>query len=139
MPVKLEGVGAVAMRSGGLEVLGQVDDLDGLEGALLHADTTTDAQLLGDGGELVLLGDFDAELAHLHHGARPLALLPTFLGLAFVAAHDGNSRELVSLVLVLSCCHLGEEERRAVDYRFLMATVSVFPPSPTRNDGRNSE
>jgi hypothetical protein len=117
VPVKLEGVGTVAMRSGGLEVLGQVDDLNGLEGALLHADTTTDAQLLGDGGELVLLGDFDAELAHLHHGARPLALLPTFLGLAFVAAHDGNTRELVSLVLVLSCCHLGEE-RRAVDYRF---------------------
>lgn len=41
--VKLEAVGGVAVGDLALKVRGQVDDGDGAEGALLGADTTTDA------------------------------------------------------------------------------------------------
>ena len=51
--VKLEGVGAVAVGGLGRQVGGKVDDADGLEGALLHAQTAADAKLrrLQTGGE----------------------------------------------------------------------------------------
>ena len=50
--MELEGVGAVAVRLGALEGLGEVDDVDGLEWALLHADAAADAELLRDEGDL---------------------------------------------------------------------------------------
>ena len=73
-PVQLEGVGRVAVGGapgggggggggdgdggdGGshvallLQVGREVDDGDSLEGAFLHADTTADAERLGDGGD----------------------------------------------------------------------------------------
>jgi hypothetical protein len=36
----------------GLEVRGQVDDVDGVEGAFLRADTASDTEALGDEGDL---------------------------------------------------------------------------------------
>ena len=77
--MKLEAVGRVAMGDLGLEVGGQVDDVNGSEWALLGADTTTNAQTLGDEGDLRSGIDFDAKLAGADHGARLLALLTTFL------------------------------------------------------------
>lgn len=65
----------------------------------LHTDTTTDAELLGDGGNLVVGGDLNTQLAHPHHRAALLALLPASLGLASVRVHDGNARLLVSLIV----------------------------------------
>ena len=47
-----------------LEVRGQVDDGDGLEGTLLDADTAADAKLLGDGGDLVVDRHLNAKLTH---------------------------------------------------------------------------
>ena len=47
-----------------LEVWWQVDDGDGLEGALLDANTAADAQLLGDGGNLVVDCHLNAKLTH---------------------------------------------------------------------------
>ena len=44
----------------GLEVGGQVDDVDGVEGALLRADTASYAQAFGDEGDLGAGVDFDA-------------------------------------------------------------------------------
>lgn len=46
-----------------LEVCGQVDDVDGVEGAFLRTDTATDTQALRDEGDLGIGGDFDTELA----------------------------------------------------------------------------
>jgi hypothetical protein len=46
--VELELVGAVAVGRVALEVLGQVDNSDGLKGALLHADTATNAERLAN-------------------------------------------------------------------------------------------
>lgn len=60
-PVQLERVGPVAVRALALERLGQVDDHDGVEGALLDADAAADAELLGDPGELGGGRDLDAE------------------------------------------------------------------------------
>ena len=50
--MKLEAVGRVAVGDLGLEVGGQVDDVNGSEWALLGTDTTTNAQALGDEGDL---------------------------------------------------------------------------------------
>lgn len=48
------------MRDLGLEIRGQVDDVDGVEGALFGADTASNAQALGDEGDLGGVVDFDA-------------------------------------------------------------------------------
>jgi hypothetical protein len=63
----------------GLEVGGQVDDVDGVEGAFLGADTASDAEALRDEGDLGGRVDFDTQLARTDDGARFLALLSTFL------------------------------------------------------------
>ena len=62
--MKLERVSRISVRRFFLQVARQVDDVDGLEGALLDADTAADAELLGDGGNLVVHGHLDAEFAH---------------------------------------------------------------------------
>ena len=77
--MQLEAVGRVSMGDLGLEVGGQVDDVDGVEGAFLGADTATNTQALRDEGDLGGRVDFNAELARAHHGTRLLALLPAFL------------------------------------------------------------
>ena len=46
--MQLEAVGAVAMRHLLLQALGQVDNLDGLEGTPLDAHATTVTQVLRD-------------------------------------------------------------------------------------------
>ena len=46
-PVKLEAIGRVPVGDLGLEVGGQVDDGDGVEGAFFGTDTATDAETLG--------------------------------------------------------------------------------------------
>ncbi len=48
--VKLEAVGAIAMGDLTFEVGGQVDNCDGVERALLGADTTTNAERFGNEG-----------------------------------------------------------------------------------------
>ena len=62
--MQLEGVGRVAMGGLLLQVTGQVDDGDRLEGTLLDADAATDAELLRDGGNLVIRRHLDAKFAH---------------------------------------------------------------------------
>ena len=98
--VQLEAVGGVAVGDLALEVCGQVDNLDGVEGALLGADTASDTQALTDEGDLAGVVDLDAQLAGLDDGTRLLALLTTFLRLALVRVDDGdtvgeNENELV--------------------------------------------
>jgi hypothetical protein len=75
--VELEAVGAISMGNLALEVGGQVDDGDGIEGALLGADTATDTERLGDEGQTRLGGDLNAELATADDRARLLAFLTT--------------------------------------------------------------
>jgi hypothetical protein len=77
--VKLEAVGRVAVGDLGLEVGGQVDNVNGTEWALLGADTTTNTQSLGDEGNLGGGVDFNAKLSRTDHGASLFALLTTFL------------------------------------------------------------
>jgi hypothetical protein len=59
-PVQLEAIRRVSMADLGLEVRGQVDDVDGVEGAFLRADTASDTEALGDEGDLGGAVDFDA-------------------------------------------------------------------------------
>ena len=89
--VKLEAVGGVTVCDLAFEVCGQVDNLDGVEGALLGADTASDTQALTDEGDLAGVVDFDTQLAGLDDGTRLLALLATFLRLALVRVDDGDT------------------------------------------------
>lgn len=73
--VKLESVGAISVSNLTLEVRGQVDNRDGVKGALLRADTATDTERLGDESETGRRRDFDAELAATNDGTRFLAFL----------------------------------------------------------------
>ena len=50
----------VAMRGLLAEVGGQVDDVDGLEGALLDTDTASNAQRLGELGDLTYMSTMEA-------------------------------------------------------------------------------
>ena len=61
------------------EVFGKIDDIDGLEGTLLDADTATDAELLGYPRNLGRRRHVDAELAHAHYRTKLVA--PSVLGL----------------------------------------------------------
>lgn len=67
--MQLEAVGAISVGDLALEVGGQVDDGNGVEGALLGADTTTNAERLGNEGKTRLGSDFNAELATADDGA----------------------------------------------------------------------
>lgn len=89
--VQLEAVGGVTVCDLALEVGGQVDNLDGVEGALLGADTATDTEALTDEGDLAGAVDLDTQLAGLDDGTRLLALLATFLRLALVGVDDGDT------------------------------------------------
>ena len=82
--MQLEAVGAVAVGNLRFEVRGQVDDVDGVEGALLGADTASDAEALRNEGDFAGGVDFDAQLSRPHHGTGLFALLTTFLRLALV-------------------------------------------------------
>jgi hypothetical protein len=50
--MELEAVRRVSMSDLGFEVRGQIDDVDGTKRALLRADSTSDAQILRDEGNL---------------------------------------------------------------------------------------
>jgi len=98
------------MRGLIVEVRGEIDDLHGLEGAFLHADAAPDAQLFRNLSDFRRGRDFDAEFAgdlargpgaHAHDRARPLALLTTLFRLAFIRRHDGDTRHLIRLLLLL--------------------------------------
>jgi hypothetical protein len=92
--MKLEAVGGVSMRDMGLEVGRQIDDVDGSKGAFFRANTATNAQTLGDEGNLRFGSDFDAETTTSNNGARLFAFLSAFLYRACSAdiPHSGPSK-----------------------------------------------
>lgn len=108
-PVQLERVGAVPVGSLLFEIFGQIDDLHRLKGAFFHADTATDAKLLGNLGNFRIGLYFDAKLSHANDGARFLALLLAFLRLALFRRNDGDSRKTIAIVAPLGffLSHIG--------------------------------
>mmetsp|Transcript_12096 Transcript_12096/g.34597 ORF Transcript_12096/g.34597 Transcript_12096/m.34597 type:complete len:236 (-) Transcript_12096:33-740(-) len=108
-PMELEGVGTVSVGGVALQILGKVDDGNGLEGALLDADTASDAKRLGEEGKLALGTDLNAKLAHFDDGTGLLAFLSALLGLALVRLDDGDTGQLIGIVpgLVLASLLLG--------------------------------
>lgn len=77
--VKLERVGRVSVGDLRLEVGWQVDNVDGAERALLWADTASNAERLGDEGDLGGWINLDTEASRADDWAGLLALLATFL------------------------------------------------------------
>lgn len=65
----------------------------------LDADTATNAQLLGQRGDLRQRRHLNAQLAHTHHRTGLFALLPASLRLALVLADNGDTRLLVGLIV----------------------------------------
>lgn len=76
--MQLEAVGAIAMGDLAFQIGRQVDDGNGIEWAFLGADTTANAERLGDESEAGFGGDFNAELPAANNRAGLLALLATF-------------------------------------------------------------
>ena len=102
-----------------LQVGGQVDNVDGLEGTLLDAYTATDTQVFGDVGDLVVGHHLDAELAHPNDGTGLLALLPTSFGLAPIPVHDGDPSQGVTVGGLLPLV-LGRHRVRRSDQKWLL-------------------
>ena len=69
-PVEFERVGMVAVNRLLLQVRREVNDLDGLEGTFLHADTATDAQRLVNSGRLVVRSHLNSLLLNFTNKAR---------------------------------------------------------------------
>lgn len=63
----------------GIQVGGQVDDVDGAERTFLGTDTTSDAKTFRNEGDLGLGSDFDTELPGTDDGTRLFTLLAAFL------------------------------------------------------------
>jgi hypothetical protein len=78
-PVQLEAVRRVSMGDLGLEVRGQIDDVNGVKWALLGADTASYTQALGNKGDLGGGLHLNAQLAGAHDGTGLFAFLATFL------------------------------------------------------------
>ena len=83
----------------GLEVRGQIDDVDGVEGAFLGADTAANTQALRDEGDLGGRVDFDAQLARADHGTG----LFTFLAAFLAGVRAGGMERMGTLALGLHC------------------------------------
>ena len=77
--MKLEAVGRVSMCDVRLEIGWQIDDIDSSEGTFLWADTTTNAETLGDEGDLGRRVHFDTKTATSNDGAGLFAFLSAFL------------------------------------------------------------
>jgi len=90
-PVEFESVGAIAVGGLLLQVLGKIDDLNGLEGAFFDADTATNAQLLRQRRGFHASVRLNAELSHPHHWATLFTLLLTAFWFAFIIGNDGNT------------------------------------------------
>ena len=89
--MQLKAVCSITMRDLVFKPLGQVDDLNGLEGAPLDAHTAPNTQGLGNEADLGSLGNFNALLSGLVDGARFSTLEGTLLGFALVRVDDCDS------------------------------------------------
>ena len=88
--VQLEGVGRVTMGDLRLEVGRQVDDVDGVEGTFLGADTAADAQPLANKGDFAGGVDLDAQLSrsNLYMISTPSEIIPQDHVIRHTTGHD---------------------------------------------------
>jgi hypothetical protein len=77
--MKLEAVGRVSMGNMRFEVCRQIDNVNSSKWALLWADTTSNAESLGDECDLGFGSNFNAETSASHDGAGFLTFLAAFL------------------------------------------------------------
>lgn len=75
--MQLKTVGTITVGDLAFQIGRQVDDGDGVKGAFLRANTTSNAQRLRNEGEARLRRDFDAELSTADDRARLFTLLTT--------------------------------------------------------------
>lgn len=98
------------MGNVGLEIRGQVDDIDGSKWALLRADTASNAEGFRDECNLGFWSDFNAQATTSNNRTRFLALLSTFLWLALVSTDNSNTGELVGHFCRFCEAGVGENE-----------------------------
>ena len=98
--MQLEAVCAISVRDLLLETLGQVDDFDGLVGALFDAHTAADAEVLRDEADGRSGLNVDANLALLVQGASLSTLLSALARLALIGIDDCDSELCVRHVFV---------------------------------------
>jgi len=100
--MELETIGSITMSHIISKTFRQVDDLNGLEGALFDAHTTTDAHVFTDEADLTSGCHFNAHFALFVEWAGPGTLLLAFFGFALVRVYDGDSELFVSF----HCCRV---------------------------------
>lgn len=111
--VQLETVGSISMGDLAFEIGGQVDDGDGIERALLGADTATDAEGLGDECELRVGLDLNTEFPAANDGARLFALLTTF---SRATLKGGVRKRLAGLMIMLITDLVAVDDGDTVDF-----------------------
>ena len=90
--MELKCVGTVTMSDFIFKTLRQIDDLDGLERALLDALTTANAHVLTNETDRGSGQHLNTDLACFVYRTRLLALLLALLGLALIGIDNGNSQ-----------------------------------------------
>jgi len=93
--MQLEAISTVTMSDLVCETLGQINDLDCVEGAALDTHTATNAKVLGDEADSRAGFDINTNLASLVERAGLSALLFTLFGFALIRVDNGDSKFLV--------------------------------------------
>ena len=99
------------MRRLASKILGEVNDLNGLERTSLHTDTTTDAQSFGYESNFAVFTDFNAQLTSPDNRTGLSTFLHTFLGLASVFGDYSDSKSLLIDWFFLLLDHVVQSKR----------------------------
>lgn len=93
--MKFERIGSISVSGLTAQTLGEVDDLDGFEGAAFDAHTATNAEVLGDEANCRSWFNVDAQLALQVQRALASALLLALLWFALIRVDNGDSELVV--------------------------------------------
>ncbi len=77
------------------QVSWQIDDSNGLEWALFHANTAANAQFFADKSNFGLWSDVNAKLSHTINWARALTFLLALFWLAAIVIHYRYAGQLI--------------------------------------------
>lgn len=67
--MQFKTIGRISVGDLGLEICGQIYDVDGPEWAFLYTNTASDTEALRDEGDFRVCGDLDAKLARPYNRA----------------------------------------------------------------------
>jgi hypothetical protein len=102
--VKFEGIGSITVSGIPVKTFGEIDNIEGFEGALLYTDGTTNTKFFRDLGKTSLLfastinDDFNTELTGSIDRTTALTLLITLLRLTLIRIDNSNTGKTLLLL-----------------------------------------